>query len=302
MTYALSTMWMQHRFEDLRSFWDAASGMGFPAIELSHIVTEKMAEGLPEGEFPVLYTHYPAPKVPSPFGYSADMLLASPDESARAWALERAERSLQFAARMGARAVCVHLGGIPVEVPLEAALEQRYLAGQKGTAVYRRALEAVRTARAERAAVHFDAARRSLEAIARLAAPLGLQVGMESRRYYLEIPNFEETALLLSEHDAEVVGFWYDSGHVQVLENLGFHRHQDWLESFADRMVGVHLHDVVDLRDHLLPGIGKLDFEKIGRFLPAEVGVTLELDWFFEAGEIVDAVAFLKRAGCLRAS
>ena len=52
------------------------------------------------------------------------------------------------------------------------------------------------------------------------------------------------------------IGFLYDVGHAQTLDILGFYRHEDWLERFAPRIIGTHLHDVVGTTDHFAPGMG----------------------------------------------
>ena len=53
----------------------------------------------------------------------------------------------------------------------------------------------------------------------------------------------------------EVVGYWHDVGHAQTLEHLSLCSHEEWLRRFAGQMVGVHLHDVVGVRDHLAAGL-----------------------------------------------
>jgi sugar phosphate isomerase/epimerase len=144
-----------------------------------------------------------------------------------------------------------------------------------------------------------DAARRSLAELAAYAAPRGIRLGVESRLHYHEIPAWAELGLLLGETDPAVVGFWYDCGHVQVLHNLGLHHHQDWLHAYASRIVGVHFHDVLGLRDHLLPGQGELDFAGMARWLPPAAARTCELDWYFTPHEILSGAQHLAATGCL---
>ena len=36
-----------------------------------------------------------------------------------------------------------------------------------------------------------------------------------------------------------------------------------WLDRFGDRLLGVHLHDMVGIRDHMPPGEGELDLPGI---------------------------------------
>lgn len=292
-------MWAQHRFDDVRSLAQAAAALGFPAVELSHTITTAHVDGVRPGEIAITSVHYPAPAEPSPYRRPADALLSSLDETARRWAVAQGERSLRFAAEMGAQAVCIHLGTVEVPPHLEWALEQRYLSRQAGSPPFLCLRDQIIAERARRQAPHLDAARRSLDELAATAMRLGVRIGIESRRFYREIPTQEELAILLRDHDPQLVGFWYDMGHVQVLANLGFHEHQAWLDAFASRIVGVHLHDVIGLRDHLLPGLGELDFTRLARYLPATAIRTFELDWYYDGEELRQGLAHAQAAGCL---
>ncbi|MEI2690566.1 MAG: TIM barrel protein [Anaerolineae bacterium] len=284
---ALSTMWMQHRFQRVADFAAAALALGFGGIEVSHIVTPAMLGNADPASLRIRSVHFPAPTVPSPFGLPAEALLSATDETQRGWAVAQGYASIDFALAAGASAVCLHLGETPATHWLEWALAQRFLGGQRREPVYAAALAEVMADRARAAGPALDAARRSLAELASYAAPRGVRLGIESRVQHWQIPTLAELSLLLAENDPAVVGFWYDCGHVQVLHNLGFHRHQDWLAAFAGRIVGVHLHDTAGLRDHLLPGLGELDFDGILAALPGQATLTCELDWYYRAEEIV---------------
>lgn len=293
---ALSTMWMQHRFDQVAEFAAAARDLGFGGIELSHIVTPAMLEGVDLPKLGVRSVHFPAPIEPSPFGAPAEALLSAPDEDARRWAVAQGYGSIDLAVQCGATAVCLHLGETPAARHLEWALAQRYLGGQAGTPVYNAARQAVEANRQQVAGPALDAARRSLDELASYARPRGVRLGIESRVNYWQIPTLDELTVLLDESDPAVVGFWYDCGHVQVLHNLGFHRHARWLEMFANRIVGVHFHDVIGLRDHLLPGMGEIDFDRMAARLPAGAVSTCELDWYFDGDEVVEGAKVVAAA------
>lgn len=283
---ALSTMWMQHRFQRVTDFAAAARDLGFAGIEVSHIVTPAMLGDTAVATLDIRSVHFPAPAMPSPFGLPAEALLSSTGDEERRWAVAQGYASIDLAAAAGAPAVCLHLGETPANRRLEWALAQRFLGGQRGTAVYAAALAEVQADRARVAGPALDAARRSLAELAAYARPRGVVLGIESRVQGWQIPTFEESGLLLAESDPAVVGFWYDCGHVQVLHNLGFHRHEDWLAAYGERIVGVHLHDVAGLRDHLLPGLGEIDFGRILAAIPAGAVLTCELDWYYTPQEI----------------
>ncbi len=283
---ALSTMYMQHRTHSLSAFWELARDMGFDAIEASHIITEEHLHTLPDESIPIRSVHAPAPRGSTPPGWDAMRYISHPDPEKRHWAVQQVQRSIAWAADVGAQAVCVHLGvveGLSREVWI---LEQRYLAGQLGSPQYTHQRDWLLKTRAERAQTYFEAAQRSLDALAEQAAQYGIRLGIESRRFYSEIPTLEEAVRLLEGHDPAVVGFWYDSGHCQVTANLGLTPHEEWLETLGDRIVGVHFHDVVGLRDHLIPGMGEIDFMRIAAYIPKEAVITLEVDWYFEPEEL----------------
>jgi sugar phosphate isomerase/epimerase len=292
-------MWMQHRFDRLADFAQAALELGFGGIEVSHIVTPEMIGGDDPATLAIRSVHYPAPTALSPFGRPADALLASADATARQWAVAQGRASIDFAAKAGATALCLHLGEVTMPLHLEWALRQRYLGGQRGASVYAKARAELEQARADRAEPALAAAQRSLDELADYARPRGVRLGIESRFHYHEIPIWRELDWLLRCSDPAVVGFWYDLGHVQVLHNLGLHEQQAWLAAFAQRIVGVHFHDVVGLRDHLIPGLGELDYGAIAAFIPARAARTCEFDWYFSAEEVQQGACYLAANGCL---
>ena len=290
---ALSTMWMQHRLVRLADFALAARDLGFGGIEVSHIVTDEMIGDADVSTLGIWSVHFPAPIRHSPFGRPADALLSSSDGTERGWAVAQGRASIDLATTAGARAVCLHLGEVSTTRHLEWALEQRFKGGQKGTAAYltaQRLVEADRRSKAEPALI---AAQRSLDDLASYARPRGIKLGIESRVLFWQLPTFDELGALLAASDPDCGGFWYDCGHVQVLHNLGFHRHQDWLTAYSKRIVGVHCHDVIGLRDHLLPGQGEIDFRAIVRDLPKDAVITCELDWYSTPEEIVQGAITL---------
>src|SRR5437016_3566563 len=77
---------------------------------------------------------------------------------------------------------------------------------------------------------YLDRARDCLKRVVEYAQGKGVQLGIESRHSYEEIPNEREMATVLNEFNVPEVGYWHDFGHVQVKHNLGFLDHREWLE------------------------------------------------------------------------
>ena len=112
-----------------------------------------------------------------------------------------------------------------------------------------------------------DAALFSLERLNREAEKRGLMLGIENRYHLNEIPNFEEIGRILAHFQGGHIGYWHDVGHAKVQENLGILPQKELLAAYGSRLLGIHLHDVEGLEDHLPPGRGEMDYEEIRPYL-----------------------------------
>jgi sugar phosphate isomerase/epimerase len=276
---ALSTMWAVGQFRSLADFFEAASQLGFSRFELNHAVDSAMLEGL-SLDGAITGVHEPCPADISAAELKRrNWLISAPDEEDRQQGVLATRRSIDLAHELGAPVVIVHPGQVDVDPALESRLVELYRTGQYDQPQYAKARERLVAARAARAETNMGPVRRSLMELAECAAQRGIRLGLENRLHYYEIPTPDELDELLDLDLGEVVGYWYDVGHAEVLEHLGFHRHEEWLRRFAGpqgRAIGVHLHDVVGLRDHLAAGLGRVDWDMVGRYLPASLLRTCE--------------------------
>jgi sugar phosphate isomerase/epimerase len=207
--------------------------------------------------------------------------------------------TITLAQRFKAPVVILHMGKVAIDPSLERRLRDLYNQGRKDSQEYEDTRQRLVEARARMQAQNLAAAARSLEELGRFAQAAGIRLGLENRYYYYEIPNLEEMSALLTSSDPTAVFYWHDAGHAQNLENLGFTRHEEWLKAFAPRMVGVHLHDIVGLKDHQVAGKGEINWPMVASHLPAEAIRTCEFDWPHSEEEIVDGVEYLRQVGCL---
>lgn len=292
MTPALSTMWTQLRHQDLGAFLSDAAALGFPAVELGHVVTPRMLQAMPTSPPPpVRVLHHPCP---NPGGIPE---LSDPDESRRAVALAAAEQTIEWAARLGARAVVLHLGLVGVDRRWENALRARWLQGEAETPAFELLSGFVAGLRAGQAPPHLDAARRSLDHLVIAARHHGVRLGLENGEWVMAIPTLHEAEQILADSDPAVVGLWCDTGHATILERLGVDSLDAWLALAGPRLVGLHYHDVAGLRDHLLPGRGTIDWTAVAsRVTPAALP-TCEFDWYYTPEEIVAGANELARHG-----
>lgn len=289
---ALSTMWLQTRYDRVVDFARAAWNIGFRRFELSHILPTAAFEGFVPGEWDVAAVHHPAPlpttRVPH---------LSDPDPERRWLAVAHARGSLDTAARYGAAAVILHIGDIPELEYQEDELRSRTLARQQTKPEYAAAVARFDAERARRREPYLAAALDSLLRLADDAARLGVRLGLETREFAREIPDLDDMTILLDELPAEVAGMWLDTGHVAITARLGRPGLRDWLGHHGDRLIGLHLHDCLDLRDHLVPGQGDVHFAALTPYLTPDTVRTCELDWFYTPGELRAGVARLVAAG-----
>jgi sugar phosphate isomerase/epimerase len=266
---ALSTMWAVGRFPSLADFFEAGKKLGFARFELNHAVNSSMLERLSLNGA-ITSVHEPCPAdISYPELKRRNWLISAPDEQDRRQGVLATQRSIDLAHQLGARAIVVHPGRVDIDPALEVTLVDLYRAGKYGQPEYLQARARLVAARAAQAETNVRSVRRSLVELAEHAARMGVRLGLENRLHYQEIPLPDELDDLFDLGLGEVVGYWHDVGHAQVFEHLGFHSHQEWLQRFADRMVGVHLHDVVGVMDHLAAGLGQVDWDMVTGYLPA---------------------------------
>ena len=293
----LSTMWLQKRFDHLNDFFAAGRAMGFRQFELGAVVTLPMLEGVVPGQQLIPSIHAPCPNIRHASGQSAAGLFASTDEAERTWAVSRVKATLDLALHLRARAVVLHAGQVDVSRTLERRLRDLY-PGDKNPSEYEQAKTQLAAARARKQPANFAAARRSLEEVVPCAQAAGIQLGLETRYHCCEIPNLEEMYTLLTDFP-ETVYYWHDTGHAQNQENLGFTPHEEWLRAFGSRTLGVHFHDIRGLKDHLVAGMGEIDFGMVASYLPDEAIRACEFDHPFSQKEMTAGVGFLRKMGCL---
>jgi len=102
---------------------------------------------------------------------------------------------------------------------------------------------------------------------------------------------------MLSLGDGKGFGVQYDIGHAVVLDELGLVKHEEWLKRFGSRIIGVHIHDVKGITDHLAPGLGQVNFGKIVSYLPENCLKTLEIRANTSIDQIAAGLEVLKNSG-----
>jgi sugar phosphate isomerase/epimerase len=293
-------MWAKGRFSHMAEFAAKARELGFTHIEANTSISPEMLGELIKTTVPISSIHSPCPAVLSSREIPISKLsLSSRDVSERMEAVNFTKKTIDLAANVGARAVVVHMGEIPMDLSFQDRLYELHDGGYAQTQEYSQAKEALVYQRISQASSYLDAAKRSLQELREYSRQKGIILGLETRFHFSEIPNMDEMAELLNEAPESLVGYWHDVGHAEVQQQLGFSLHEEWLSRFKDRMVGIHLHDIHGISDHHAPGKGNMNWEMIAKYLPRGIVKVCEIGEWNDEQQIKGVVKFLQRKGIL---
>jgi sugar phosphate isomerase/epimerase len=270
--------------------------LGFDTVELGHGTRLPLVEGILKmweaGKVKVSSLHNFCPLPP-------EIPRASPDcyqfsshlDGERERAVRHSFKTIDFAKRLGARFVVIHLGSVPIGDYTDKLVRMAEVGMHMSKDFVRLKLEAVkkREANSEKA---FQRMLGCLQRVYDYAAEREIKLGIESRHSYEEIPSEREMLTVLNQFPGPTAGYWHDFGHVQVKHNLGFLDHVEWMQKVAPRLIGCHLHDTKwPGRDHMAPFTGDVEYDKLLAFLPKDTLFVFEMSPRRTNEEITTAAA-----------
>lgn len=280
----ISTCWWHNKVDRADHIVDEILELGLEGVELEYRITHtmyrEMKPRLKKGTLPVLSVHnfFPIPEGLGPDAGSGDLfLLSSTDSEERSRAVRYTIRTIEHAHDLEAQAVVLHLGRVDIPNPVEE-FSRLYNSGKVHE---KEALTFIDAQRCTRQAIYqknLDAVLLSLEELNKEAEKKGIFLGIENRYHFHEIPDFEEIGLILETFQGGQIRYWHDVGHARVQENLGIISHNDLLKAYSEEIIGVHLHDVRGLKDHLAPGQGEIDYQEIKPFFNPSIIKILEIN------------------------
>ena len=239
--------------------------LGFEYAELSHGTRISLLPGILEavdsGEIKISSLHNFCP-LPMGVNYSAPNLYQFSAEKPRE--REQAQRytlkTIEFAARVKAPAVVLHVGSLDMKNYTEKLLNLLERGG-KNTPKYQKLCAELDKKRQAKKAPFVERTRALLEKVLPEAESRGVKLGVENRQALEELPIESDYPFLFRELKSPNLVYWHDTGHAQIKENLGFINHAMHLESLRERLFGFHIHDVqFPGDDHCAPGSGTVDF------------------------------------------
>ncbi len=273
--------------------------LGFKRVELGHGIRISLMPGIQEMydagkiKFSSLHNFCPLP---------VEVLGASPDcyQFSAAYGKERDRavkqtlQTIDFAQRLGAPFVVMHLGEVPMK-PVTDSLIKLARHGKLLSRQYvRKKIRAVKKREAA-APAYLERARDCLRRVVDYAASKNVKLGVEGRRGYEEIPSERELPALLEEINSPELGYWHDFGHIQIKENLAFVDHAEWLREIGPRTFGCHVQDCIwPAQDHQPPFSGDVDLAKLVPLLPRDCVFVWEMSPRKSAEEIQHSVEIWK--------
>jgi HAD superfamily hydrolase (TIGR01549 family) len=298
---ALSTMWGVGQDLPFKETFYIGRKIGFPRFELNHAITPELFAEIDFNQFRAGSVHDPCPAtINMNVLKEKDWMISSRDEECRKKGVEVAFRTIDLAVKLGANSVIIHPGQINGDRSMDHQLREMYDKGLKSTPEYESLRVVIIADRARKAAPYVDSAIHSLQEIIEYCRFTELSLGLENRYRYYDIPIIDEMALFLDLCKEPWYGFQYDVGHAYTLDQLGYCSHQEWLERYGSRIVGVHLHDVIGIIDHQAPGLGDVDFNMVAKYLPKYAYRTLEIGAQASQQEITAGMDVLVETGCVQ--
>jgi sugar phosphate isomerase/epimerase len=293
---SFSTCWNSGRHTAGDEMLKEIVDLGFDYIELGHGIRLSLMPGIQKMfeagkvRFSSLHNFCPLP---------VEVMHASPDcyqlsaaySRERERAIKQTFQTIDFAQRLGAPFIVMHLGEVPMRPDTDwfvARAKKRQLFSRK---YVRKKIEAVEKREAA-APPYLERVKEALKRIVEYATEKKIKLGIEGRRGYEEIPSEREIPPLLDELNSPQVGYWHDFGHIQIKENLAFLDHAEWLKTIGPRTFGCHVQDCIwPAQDHQPPFAGDVDLPKLVPLLPKDCQFVWEMSPRKKPDEIRRSVA-----------
>ena len=263
--------------------------LGFRAVELGHGIRTPLVEGinlfLSEGALEVTSLHNFCP-------LPIDIMQAAPDcfqctshrPGERARALRHTLKTIDWAAKLDAKRVVLHLGSVPM-AKMSRRLLDRLKNGKTSEQKYVNLKQ-----RAVRKRAKLDYYARVVDWLTNIvehAKQAGIRLGVENRIEIDTFPSEEEFRRLFQDFDSAVLGYWHDFGHAQIRQHLTLSNHREWFIEMLPHLIGCHVHDVkTPDSDHQLPFAGDTPFSQLVPLISPAVPLVWELRPSIKPAEI----------------
>lgn len=296
--FVLSTMCFGTRLHTIEDQAFAAVAMGFRQIELGLSDAPPKLNGFEDTrrETGIRVTSLVSGCLKPTAEKPACQMLASSVADEREQALGSVRRHIQLAQRLGAPVVVLRGSSV-------ADQKLRHEAEQLHARLVRDGLSD-ELAEQIRDFVHRvqRKGQRQVEHLCRSLHQLAVEfpqtrIALEPGLHIDDLLSFEVMGWVLDDLEKRGIAYWHDVGRVHIRERMGLPGQGRWLESYAARMVGIHLQDSADEQHQMPPGAGEVDFRMVAEYTPKDALKVLEIDQRHGRAQILAAVQFLRDLG-----
>ena len=281
MPLSLSTHWNAHRHASGETLIDEILELGLRHVELGYDLTVDLVPGVRQrvesGAVRVTSVHNYCP-VPmgAARGHPELYLLATRSARTRDSAIYHTQRTIEFAASLGAACVVAH-GGYARLWPVTPRLIALAADGRQHEPKFDRLKQKLLLKRDRKAAKDLEGLKAARGQLLPVLERNQVRLALENLPAWEAVPNEAEMEQLGREFDSPWIGYWHDIGHGQVRENLGFISVLSWLQRLQTWLCGMHVHDVrAPAMDHLVPGAGTVNFPALRPFASPELPLVME--------------------------
>lgn len=268
--YSFSTSWNWRGSDSGTRVIEEILALGFDSVELNYKITSRMLETIrpyiEQGRLKVPSVHNVFPFFDDGRFDTDSRLLGYQDEALRRQAVDLTITSVDAAHALGARVLVVHPGVVPHDdgppvlsgltgAAYDVELKRLWLNTGSDSAPYRRLFTEFAEYRRTRMDGELERILHSLETVLEyiVRKNIPMQIGLENRPMGFQIPDFSEMNFLLDSLSGAPIGLWFDTGHGAMLRHMGFFDDRAETAALADRLVGMHIHDVRGVDDHFAP-------------------------------------------------
>ena len=298
---SLSTRWNAGRHLTGEAMIEEILALGLQQVELGYDLRIELVPGvkamIASGAVQVGSVHNFCPvPIGAPRPHPELYTPGSTDRREREFAVTHISRTLRFAAEVGAQVVVCHSGN--VDMPkFSFDLLDMAARGRHFSAEYEAHKLKAQITRDKKAPRQINYLSESLEKLAPVVQETGVHLCLENLPTWEALPTELESEKLMRQFHAAGFRLWWDIGHAQIRENLGFINASRWLQRLAPYIAGGHIHDVAPPgQDHLMPPRGKIDFPALADWARTDIVRVLEPAPNTETAHLAEAIEYLRAA------
>ncbi|GBF76758.1 hypothetical protein PA598K_05245 [Paenibacillus sp. 598K] len=271
--YSFSTMWNLRKHTRGHEMIEEIQRLGFEQVELNYNVTTEFLETIEpmieQGSIRVSSVHNVFPFINDKDYDTDSVMLGFDDLDKRRRSVELLIQSIDYAHRYGAKGVVVHPGEVPFAYNIDNELKRLWREQGKASPAYQKLWNEMLERRNELAPIHVQRIQDSLEIVCDYIARKGLdiKIGIETRSRCYQIPTLQEADQIITGLQGAPVYLWYDIGHGMMMERMGLYDNAAEIQQMKDKVLGVHIHETVELVDHWCPYVHSKDNETFDAFL-----------------------------------